>query len=343
MAPQAWGGAESPAAGALPRPREAAPGRARGPGLPLRPGRAGIRAARLLGRLVGAHGTGGSGWRRTGVLRAPAEDRTQTIGTTMTPRPRPSPATTAPPAPRGPRMAAAVLRGMAGAACSVGIALAPAPASYAAEGAAVFEHYSFFGSGTISWTASVTDADGALTAQLCDEFGAHARAALGVAHNPSTVFTPSDGAAPSSTCVVSVSASLLAISGAERTMSLPSAPTAPIADAIGAQVRTVEATVYEGRIVEASEGAQVDHDSERNGWETAVWADTDEDLELTFDTSTGSTSSGASAGAPAQRSDGGSSGPGFYALVGAIVVLTIGALVVAFHAWARRTRGPRAR
>ena len=187
------------------------------------------------------------------------------------------------------------------------------------------------------------DADGALTAQLCDEFGAHARAAFGVAHKPSTVFTASDGAAPSSTCVVSVSVSLLATSGAEQTMSLPSAPTTPIVDAIGAQVRTVEATVYEGRIVEASEGAQVDHDSERNGWETAVWTDTDEDLELTFDTSTGSTSSGASAGAPGQRDDEGSTGPGFYALVGAIVVLTIGALVVAFHAWARRTRGPRAR
>lgn len=260
----------------------------------------------------------------------------------MTLRPRPPRTTTAPPAHRRPRMAAGALRGLAGVACAVGTALAQAPASSAAEGAAVFEHYSFFSSGTISWTASVTDTAGALTAQLCEEFGAHARAAHGVSHDPTTVFTPSDGAAPSSTCVVSVSASLLATSGAERTMSLPSAPTAPIADAIGAQVRTVEATVYEGRIVEASEGAQIDHDSERNGWETAVWTDTDEDLELTFDTSTGSTSSGASAGAPAQRSDEGSTGPGFFALVGAIVVLTIGAVIVAFHAWARRTRGPTA-
>lgn len=244
----------------------------------------------------------------------------------------------APRAPHGGRG----LEGNGGAACSIGIALAPAPASCAAEGAAVFEHYSFFGSGTISWTASVTDANGALTAQLCDEFGAHAQAALGVSRDPTTVFTPSDGAVPSSTCVVSVSVPLLATSGAEQTMSLPSAPTAPIVDAIGAQVRTVEAVVYEGRIVEASEGAQIDHDSERNGWETAVWTDTDEDLELTFDTSAGSTSSGASAGAPAQRSEDDSTGPGFFALVGAIVVLTIGALIVAFHAWARRTRGPTA-
>ena len=261
----------------------------------------------------------------------------------MTPRPHPPRTTAVPPPPRASRMAAAVLRGMAGAACAVGTALAAAPASYAAEGAAVFEHYSFFASGTVSWTASVTDADGVLTAGLCDEFGAHARAALGVAPEPTTVFTPSDGAASSSTCVVSVSASLPAISGAEQTVSLPSAATAPIAGAVGARVRTVEATVYEGRIVEASEGAQIDHDSERNGWETAVWTDTGDDLGLTFDTSSGSTSSGASAGAPGQRGDKGSTGPGSFALAGAVVVLTISALVVAFHAWARRTRGPRAR
>ena len=194
----------------------------------------------------------------------------------------------------------------AGTAAAVALALsalAPGARSARAAEAGASEDYRVSGSGSLTYSARITASEDYLTGQVCDDFAARLRTVFGLGKEPKASYTGATYDGGTSECAVQPfdirpADSVITENGSERTIAMASRTTGPVLEAIGFTTRSATATVSNAIITSASDGCAVDHDSSSSGRETAVCAQSADDLYVTYDVAKGATSSGAVHAAP---------------------------------------------
>ena len=189
----------------------------------------------------------------------------------------------------GTRRTLAIL-GAATAALALGAA--SAPSAHAAMENRVAEQYMIHQSGKVSWTVIIADYQQTLTQEQCEELGTSAQTVFSTNEEASISFTQSSGSGASNRCTATLRAelnktALMQTAGTTRTLTLRTAIPDSIMAALGTTTRNVSATVFDAGIVESSDGAEIKHDSEGNGWETAEWKNVSGDLSITYDSALG--------------------------------------------------------
>ena len=198
------------------------------------------------------------------------------------------------------------VRKAAGTAAAVALALsalAPGARSARAAEAGASEDYRVSGSGSLTYSARITASEDYLTGQVCDDFAARLRTVFGLGKEPKASYTGATYDGGTSECAVQPfdirpADSVITENGSERTIAMASRTTGPVLEAIGFTTRSATATVSNAIITSASDGCAVDHDSSSSGRETAVCAQSADDLYVTYDVAKGATSSGAVHAAP---------------------------------------------
>ena len=192
-------------------------------------------------------------------------------------------------------IAAAVLLALSAAAV-------PSARSASAAEAGASEEYRVSGSG-VTYSARITASADYLTKQVCDDFAGHLRTVFGLNKDPKASYTGATYDGGTSECAVRPfdihpTDSVITENGSERTIAMSPSTTGPVLEAIGFTTRSATATVSNAIITSASDGCAIDHDSSSSGQETATCAHTADDSYVTYDVTTGATSSGAVRGAP---------------------------------------------
>ena len=181
---------------------------------------------------------------------------------------------------------------MGAATAALALGAASAPSAHAAEENRVSEEYMIHQSGRVSWTVTIDDYQQALTQEQCEELGTSAQTVFSTNEEASISFTQSSGSGASNRCTATLRAelnktALMQTAGTTRTLTLRTAIPDSIMAALGTTTRNVSATVFDAGIVESSDGAEIKHDSEGNGWETAEWKNVSGDLSITYDSALG--------------------------------------------------------
>ena len=190
--------------------------------------------------------------------------------------------------------------GIVGAASAVlALGAAPAPFAHAAPGNRVSEEYLIHQSGNLSWSVTIIDRSQTLTQAQCEELNTNAQTVFSTSKTVRTSFTQSSGSNSSNTCSASLRVPLdknplMQTDGKKNTLTLRTAVTDTVMTALGVTTRDVEATVFDATIVDSSSGAEIDHDSGGYGWETAKWENTNGDLTITYDGTSGTSGGRAS-------------------------------------------------
>ena len=193
-------------------------------------------------------------------------------------------------------IAAAVLLALSAAAV-------PGARSASAAEAGASEEYRVSGSGVLTYSARITASADYLSKQVCDDFAGHLRTVFGLNKDPKASYTGATYDGGTSECAVQPfdihpTDSVITENGSERTIAMSPSTTGPVLEAIGFTTRSATATVSNAIITSASDGCAIDHDSSSSGQETATCAHTADDSYVTYDVTTGATSSGAVRGAP---------------------------------------------
>lgn len=193
-------------------------------------------------------------------------------------------------------IAAAVLLALSAAAV-------PGARSASAAEAGASEEYRVSGSGVLTYSARITASEDYLSKQVCDDFAGHLRTVFGLNKDPKASYTGATYDGGTSECAVQPfdihpTDSVITENGSERTIAMSPSTTGPVLEAIGFTTRSATATVSNAIITSASDGCAIDHDSSSSGQETATCAHTADNSYVTYDVTTGATSSGAVRGAP---------------------------------------------
>ena len=181
---------------------------------------------------------------------------------------------------------------MGAATAALALGAASAPSAHAAMENRVAEQYMIHQSGRVSWTVIIADYQQALTQEQCEELGTSAQTVFSTNEEASISFTQSSGSGASNRCTATLRAelnktALMQTAGTTRTLTLRTAIPDSIMAVLGTTTRNVSATVFDAGIVESSDGAEIKHDSEGNGWETAEWKNVSGDLSITYDSALG--------------------------------------------------------
>lgn len=169
---------------------------------------------------------------------------------------------------------------------------ASAPSAHAATETRVTEEYMIHQSGRVSWSVDITDSQQVLTQEQCEELGTNVQTVFSTNEEASISFTRSSGSRAANRCTATLRAelnktALMQTAGTTRTLTLRTAIPDSVMAALGTTTRNVSATVFDAGIVESSDGAEIKHDSEGNGWETAEWKNVSGDLSITYDSALG--------------------------------------------------------
>lgn len=197
---------------------------------------------------------------------------------------------------------------MGAATAALAMGAASAPSALAAEENRVSEEYMIHQSGRVSWSVTIDDYQQALTQEQCEELGTSAQTVFSTNEEVSISFTRSSGSRAKNRCEASLrveltKTSLTQAAGTTTTLTLKTAIPDSVMTAVGMTARKVRATVFDAGIVESSDGAEIDHDSRGNGWETAEWKNASGDLSITYDSALASRNGRASASpTPGSRS-----------------------------------------
>ena len=181
---------------------------------------------------------------------------------------------------------------MGAATAALALGAASAPSAHAAMENRVAEQYMIHQSGRVSWTVIIADYQQTLTQEQCEELGTSAQTVFSTNEKASISFTQSSGSGASNRCTATLRAelnktALMQTAGTTRTLTLRTAIPDSIMAVLGTTTRNVSATVFDAGIVESSDGAEIKHDSEGNGWETAEWKNASGDLSITYDSALG--------------------------------------------------------
>lgn len=181
---------------------------------------------------------------------------------------------------------------MGAATAALALGAASAPGAHAAMENRVAEQYMIHQSGRVSWTVIIADYQQALTQEQCEELGTSAQTVFSTNEEASISFTQSSGSGASNRCTATLRAelnktALMQTAGTTRTLTLRTAIPDSVMAVLGTTTRNVSATVFDAGIVESSDGAEIKHDSEGNGWETAEWKNVSGDLSITYDSALG--------------------------------------------------------
>lgn len=181
---------------------------------------------------------------------------------------------------------------MGTATAALALGAASAPSAHAAMENRVAEQYMIHQSGKVSWTVIIADYQQTLTQEQCEELGTSAQTVFSTNEEASISFTQSSGSGASNRCTATLRAelnktALMQTAGTTRTLTLRTAIPDSIMAVLGTTTRNVSATVFDAGIVESSDGAEIKHDSEGNGWETAEWKNVSGDLSITYDSALG--------------------------------------------------------
>ena len=181
---------------------------------------------------------------------------------------------------------------MGAATAALALGAASAPGAHAAMENRVAEQYMIHQSGRVSWTVIIADYQQALTQEQCEELGTSAQTVFSTNEEASISFTQSSGSGASNRCTATLRAelnktALMQTAGTTRTLTLRTAIPDSVMAVLGTTTRNVSATVFDAGIVESSDGAEIKHDSEGNGWETAEWKNASGDLSITYDSALG--------------------------------------------------------
>ena len=169
---------------------------------------------------------------------------------------------------------------------------ASAPSARAATETRVTEEYMIHQSGRVSWSVDISDSQQVLTQEQCEELGTNVQTVFSTNEEASISFTRSSGSRAANRCTATLRAelnktALMQTAGTTRTLTLRTAIPDSVMAALGTTTRNVSATVFDAGIVESSDGAEIKHDSEGNGWETAEWKNVSGDLSITYDSALG--------------------------------------------------------
>ena len=181
---------------------------------------------------------------------------------------------------------------MGAATAALALGAASAPSAHAAMENRVAEQYMIHQSGKVSWTVIIADYQQTLTQEQCEELGTSAQTVFSTNEEASISFTQSSGSGASNRCTATLRAelnktALMQTAGTTTTLTLRTAIPDSIMAVLGTTTRNVSATVFDAGIVESSDGAEIKHDSEGNGWETAEWKNVSGDLSITYDSALG--------------------------------------------------------
>ena len=181
---------------------------------------------------------------------------------------------------------------MGAATAALALGAASAPSAHAVEENRVSEEYMIHQSGRVSWSVTIDDYQQALTQEQCEELGTSAQTVFSTNEEASISFTRSSGSRAKNRCEASLRVELtktplMQAAGTTTTLTLKTAIPDSVMTAVGMTARKVRATVFDAGIVESSDGAEIDHDSRGNGWETAEWKNVSGDLSITYDSALG--------------------------------------------------------